>query len=710
MTIGSPFDPNPLAPLVDKMIGTAYVNVRTVAKNIEYVKSIAYHMENVYDVSQHLNDLQSIINQFDNIQTVVDNLAILEDVAESVENLDAVIAVNEQLDKLVLLSSNLVTVINAANNIDNINLVANNIETIETVNSIKDDIEILADVAPILEATASAVRMDEKLFVGDGVTEIWTLDRAAGVDENVLVWVGGSIQNTTDYSISGNILTISPAVSTGINIRTLIMTLVSANEVYDAAQEAKDARDEAVAAVVNYPSVVANTILVDNAAGTARENKTFEEIKTLFYIEKSPKQLEFFNSSSTLCGTGNAVVDKNALQAAINSEYVVDIAGLKLQIADTIVVSKIESMLTSSIPFQRNASGLAYRSSNIQIIDDELPILFDVREYNSRWSNFRIRANPTNTTTTFFQFTRTNNLNDIDVDIRRCSFEYGARHVLTYGRGLQFNDSAVVGASDASIVLDWNVSAVENGFSNDKPFRAERAYTITQLRQHGCRALVRNTGSFKKRISDILISDVQGDTGGCVFEGVLRNSLINNVQSHYHPVAQVQIDLHGGSQNSRINNFMFTGFIDADNPANSRTPTTSIWMRPLQGVGNGITGISFSSGVVGATKSFAVGINGGGVVDVSFNDVEFIDNSYLTNNTVIVMSQPGSGDQFIEDFNITLNNVRFRQTVVPTNAKSAIVSGTSTTLSKVYSNHLTRQVGFGSAIPWTSGSIQYLTS
>lgn len=104
-------------------------------------------------------------------------------------------------------------------------------DDVSTVAAIAPDVALLADHAGILSGTASALRMDEKIFTGDGATVSWPLDRAPGVDENVLVWVNGAIKKTADYEVSGTTLTISPAVANGVEIHTLIMTLVTANDI-----------------------------------------------------------------------------------------------------------------------------------------------------------------------------------------------------------------------------------------------------------------------------------------------------------------------------------------------------------------------------------------------------------------------------------------------------------------------------------------------
>ncbi|WP_018094797.1 hypothetical protein [Sinorhizobium meliloti] len=421
--------------------------------------------------------------------------------------------------------------------------------------------------------------------------------------------------------------------------------------------------------------------------------------------QPGPKSIEYFNSSLSRCSTGNHTVDFNALQAGLNSEYAVDIGGQKLEIEDTIVITKQESMLMSSITHQRNGSGDVRRAGNIRVEDNALPVLFDVRTYNARFDGIRINCLSTNTTTRHFNFSRPTNVNDVDASIKRCVFEYGLSVLRTYGRGMQVNDCEVVGTSDMAFELEWNPSWVSNGQSNDQNGTAQRGYTFTQIRQHGCKGLVKNTGAFRKQIADILISDIQGDTGGMLFEGVLKRSLVQNIQSHIHPVSAFQLDLWGGSEYSKINNFNFGGF---NNGTTIRTPTTSIWMRPEQGADGGIIGVSLNGGIIGPTKSYGMVITGGGVVDVSLNDVHFIDTAYQTQTVAIVLSQPGDGSQVIEDFALTLDNCRFRQKLTPTSAKTSIVGGTSTSLSKVYIAGTTRQVGM--SVPWVSGSIQNIAA
>lgn len=182
-----------------------------------------------------------------------------------------------------------------------------------------------------------------------------------------------------------------------------------------------------------------------------------------------PRPLEHFNSSDTRLGSGNAVVDRAALQSGLNSEYAVDLAGLKLKVADTIDVSEIEPCLTSSIPSQRNGSGNAIRAAQIEVTDNALPILFHVSTYNSRFSNFRVKCDPANVATEHFKFQRSPaGPSDVDADLSDITAEYGQRVVNTLGRGLRFDDCETVGTSDYAIRLDWDGAWVPNGQSNDE--------------------------------------------------------------------------------------------------------------------------------------------------------------------------------------------------------------------------------------------------
>ncbi|UES58500.1 hypothetical protein GFK91_24440 [Roseibium aggregatum] len=415
-----------------------------------------------------------------------------------------------------------------------------------------------------------------------------------------------------------------------------------------------------------------------------------------------PKQLEFFNSGASRVGSGNSTIDKAALQDGLDSEYAVDIAGLKLQVEDTIAVTKPESLLMSSFLIPRNASGDAKRVGSIQVTDNELELLFDVQTYNTRWHGLQIECASANDTTTVFKCDRPDNYNDIDITIKKCSIEYGNKHVETFGRGLQFSDNEVVGANDSSIVLDWNPDWISNGQSNDQDYTAHRAYTITQIRSHGNNQLVRNTGTYRGRIANILMSDIQADTGGAIFQGVLNHSLINNAHCHYHAVAKDVYELWAGSKFSRVNNFTISGYKDG---SVDRTPYRAIYLKPEDSPA--MLDIVFSNGKIGPTNKEAVRIGGGGFCDVTFRDVAFIDAGINSGDAAPAFIYAlAENSQTISDWRITLLNCRFRD-IQAADPPSYIVGGNQNSLIKVYRDFATTQSGLSAT--WLAPSMTSLT-
>lgn len=139
-----------------------------------------------------------------------------------------------------------------AQSADEIDIVAVVADEVDIVAGIADDVSAVAAAVPVLQGTASAVRMNESLFTGDGATTTFTLGRAPGADENVFVWVGGAIQTTTDYDVSGTTLTILTAPANGVPIRAVVATLVSANVVEALRDEVAEMRDYIVALVGTY--------------------------------------------------------------------------------------------------------------------------------------------------------------------------------------------------------------------------------------------------------------------------------------------------------------------------------------------------------------------------------------------------------------------------------------------------------------------------
>lgn len=412
-----------------------------------------------------------------------------------------------------------------------------------------------------------------------------------------------------------------------------------------------------------------------------------------------PKALEYFNSSTTRVGTGNATVDTNALQAAMDSEYAVDIAGTKLQLNDTITVTKIESFLTSSFGTVRNGSGHALRSATIEVVDDALPMAFDVQTYNSRFSNFLLKCNSANNTTKGFHFRRSPvGPSDVDTDISAVTQEYGSRFVETWGRGLRVDDCELVGTSDYAINLEWDTGYTPNGQSNDEVGTAERAYFINNIRDHGCKGLLENTGSNKDNIAGILVTNVMSDLGSGFFKGVLNHSVFSNLLWHYSAVTEPWMDLHDGSKYSSVSNFQFSGFLSGDA---DRTPSKSVLMSPT--TSKGIHGITFANGKFGISDSEALYLVGSGHADVTFDNVNFVD---AARNVDSVLWASQSGGSFTS-VDILLKNCTFRLDQ-DASAPLRILNGTSTSLTTLYRDFMTRQVGMSTT--WANPSMTQITS
>ncbi|MQW43504.1 hypothetical protein GHK68_14675 [Sinorhizobium meliloti] len=91
--------------------------------------------------------------------------------------------------------------------------------------------------------------------------------------------------------------------------------------------ETAQAAAEAAAAGVDLPPVAPNRMLVDNSAGTARESKTFEEVRSALALDALPHSLRAFGAA----GDGSTD-DSAAVTSAITSGKVIDGGGLTYKI------------------------------------------------------------------------------------------------------------------------------------------------------------------------------------------------------------------------------------------------------------------------------------------------------------------------------------------------------------------------------------------
>lgn len=79
-----------------------------------------------------------------------------------------------------------------------------------------------------LDIADQAIAMTAESFVGDGVEDEFTLDRAPAVASNVLVWLGGVRQvPLVDYTIVGSTLLMDAPPGNGVALDTLIVATVA---------------------------------------------------------------------------------------------------------------------------------------------------------------------------------------------------------------------------------------------------------------------------------------------------------------------------------------------------------------------------------------------------------------------------------------------------------------------------------------------------
>jgi hypothetical protein len=118
-------------------------------------------------------------------------------------------------------------------------------DDVTNVAAIAADVSTLAENASILSGTASAVYTDEDVFTANGVNTLWPLSTTPASVANLDVWVGGSIQPSSAYGLSGSNLVLTPAIANGVQIIAKTRVLVSANDVYDAKDVAVSAASSA---------------------------------------------------------------------------------------------------------------------------------------------------------------------------------------------------------------------------------------------------------------------------------------------------------------------------------------------------------------------------------------------------------------------------------------------------------------------------------
>ena len=475
------------------------------------------------------------------------------------------------------------------------------------------------------------------------------------------------------------------------------------------AAEVAQSAAEAAAAGVNLPPVTPNTMLVDNADGTARETKTFEEVKEIwdpsadllhgeglkltYHKARGAWHVSSFGSSLTEVGGGSDSADTAALKAAIASQEIIDITGTNLRINDVIDIDYSGACITSTLS---NRVG-AIASSSIFVTDDAMPKLFNVSATNFEVDGFRLEANPANSSTTWFHYERAaGSASDIDSVIERISATYGKKLFHIYGRGLKVRDVAVAMLTECVGDLDWPSSWTPNGQSNDTQKTGMRGYEFSDLRFHGTAGGIRNIGANAKNCRGISMANVLADIGGAngVFSGVAVESRFVNIGSHINAVtAGLLFDIHGGSTKSEFIGFHGGGIKDG---TDERLSNNVINIRPT--ASDPISDLHFIGGSIGPCRRNGLQIAGGGVAkNILLQGVTF-DRPGLDGGAYVPISIFDNGGTLTE-VSLKMSACHFE---LPGLAPTQIVGGKNSNVITIMKDTLTTKPA---TIPWAQTSV-----
>jgi hypothetical protein len=387
------------------------------------------------------------------------------------------------------------------------------------------------------------------------------------------------------------------------------------------------------------PAIAADRMIVDNAAGTARESKTFDEVKAkwdpnsellrgtgykiTYHKARAAWHVRSFGSSLIDVGAGNAAVDTAALQAAMAAGVVVDITGATLRINAEISVLN-ESSKIGAAHESRQPAGVG--SSIINVIDNTLPVLFRVGHDNFEAAGFSVRSTgTTNQTTTAFWFERTvDSYRDIDARLINIGVGILGRAVYHKGRGLETSGCNFSELYIAGIELDQPATWTPRGSASiDGIDTGTRGYRFNNSRAHAMQApFLKNTGTYALNIGGIeingLIADVGADTG--LIQGVAIDMMATGIQCRYSGFAASRmLELQPGSRNSKFVNFNAVGYEGAsgDRLSNHAVRMTSSLANPIQD-------IAFIGGSIGPTLQAGVNLLGDGAYkNISFIGVDW---------------------------------------------------------------------------------------
>lgn len=491
--------------------------------------------------------------------------------------------------------------------------------------------------------------------------------------------------------------------------------IVAAAEAAQAAAEAAQAAAEAAAAGVDLPPVAPNRMLVDNAAGTARESKTFDEVKTLwdpdeqllrgeglrltYHKARGSWHVASFGSSLTSVGAGSTAADQAALAAAMASQEMIDIDGTILQIEDPITIN----YSSANISARKSGRVGDAATSKIKLMDDTMPYLFDCQATNFEASGFAVTGNTTNETTIVFHFKRPDgSASDIDSVLKDIVVERAAKAFHIYGRGLEAGDCTFAELKTCIGDIDWPSVWTPNGQSNDTQTTGMRAYHFYNTRAHGCVSGYRNIGANALNMRGLVIDGFLADIGigaplvnaggaftGVLGEGSIVTGIVVNISSS---IGGNLVAIKPGSRGFVVSDFTFRG-IKADVTRVARTPITIETT-----TANPVFDAIFANGSLGVCNRYGMLISGEGSVYVTLANVAF-DRTGMENSayTPIFVSEVGGtlSDVWIKLANC---NFRFGGELVPT----AILGGLNSANVHLRRGYTTTKPA---AIAWAGGLV-----
>lgn len=367
-------------------------------------------------------------------------------------------------------------------------------------------------------------------FVGDGATTAFTLSFVPLSKFNLFVQVGGVVQGTDDYSANGNTLTFVSPPPNGYDIEVrgfaTVATLVTPEDgsvtTVKLADLAVTTEKLAADVTAKLPGLVANTMPVDNAAGTARENKTFAEVRSLLGLVKSimdypgayGNDVDYDDAAFTAAAAdpGKTYLPPRPYKFSPGFKCVVPISNYgKTFFSDP----------GDGTAYNYNSAVIKTNTSGADVSGGEGAAAFDFQGSQQKLINVNFLNLGTVKDAAFraarfdHEFTGTN-ADDIDSVIEGCQFtDYGVA-VRQNGRGVKMKNCKGGNIGD---MLVWSFPAT--GTAGDPiqsdPILGSRATEILGNRLHNSGTLVKTTGAYAMR--GFIIAENDCDLGDTVAHG-----------------------------------------------------------------------------------------------------------------------------------------------------------------------------------------------